>query len=124
MQNSKRGTAANNTENTAMNVTTKLNDQTVSVEYNFGSNLEESVAIFGEDRVHDHFVRNAKIALQGYMSRQLKAGKNPDEVAASIADFTLEGRRPAKSKADKAADLFAAMSPEEQAAFKKLLKGG
>ena len=113
-----------------MNVTakTKLEDGSegsASVEFEFGDTLEASVSIFGEQRVHDHFVRNAKIALQGYIARLLKAGKSQAEITKSVAEeFKLDGRKPGKSKVDKAADLFAGMSEEEKAAFKKLLKGG
>lgn len=106
-----------------MNVTTKLGDASASVEYEFGGNLEESVAIFGEQRVHDHFVRNAKIALQGFMSRMLKAGKSQADITKAVAEeFKLEGRRPGKSKVEKAADLLGGMTDEEKAAFRKLLK--
>lgn len=108
-----------------MQVTTNFNDASATVDYDFGETLEDSTNLFGEKVVHDRFVASAKIALQAFMSRLLKKGASEKDIAKAVeAEFSLEGRRQGKSKAEKAADLFSGMTDEEKAAFKELLKAG
>ena len=52
----------------------------------FGATLQESVALYGEEVVHDYFTRQATIACQGRARAVLAAGgSRADAIAAGVA---------------------------------------
>lgn len=94
-----------------------------TVSYNFGSTLDEAISIFGAEQVFNLYRRAARVAVQSFVSRLLKAGKTEAEIRSEVAGYKLEGRKPAKSKAVKAAELFAELSPEDQEKLRALIGG-
>jgi hypothetical protein len=46
--------------------------RSITVEYDFGDNLKDAVARFGEQTVFEYFEDNARIALQGMVRNRLK----------------------------------------------------
>lgn len=91
-------------------------DQEISVEYDFGDNLNEATELFGADVVFSNFKASVTVTLQGFMRSQMKADKEgnvktDEEVIAAVAGW-LPGQRTSrgKSKAEKLADLFKGMS--------------
>lgn len=90
----------------------------VEVAFDFGDDLQSAIQICGEEAVFDHYVRAARIALQGILRRYIEAGKSDEEIAEAIAGWkpgtTLE------RQVDPVAMLvgkFGKMSAEEQAAL-------
>lgn len=96
--------------------------RTASVEFDFGSNLDEAVKMFGPDRVYRLFIAKATVAVQSRITAGLQSGKTPAEIQSDVDDYNLEGRKVAKSKAEKAADIYDQMTPEQRAAFMAMLK--
>jgi len=103
-----------------VNVTKEVDGEkkSASVQYEFGSNLEEAVELFGGDVIFNNFRQSAVISLQGILRRHLANGKTQGELQ-TIADGWKPGvvSRTGKSKVEKARDAFAAMSPEEKKAL-------
>lgn len=62
-------------------------DRAVEVTYNFGENVQDAIAKFGEEVVHSNFIRAAKITLQAIMRRGLEANKNEEEIASIVANW-------------------------------------
>lgn len=59
----------------------------VTINFDFGSNLDEMVEKFGSDVVFTNARANMKITLQGVIRRYIAAGKSADEIASVCADW-------------------------------------
>lgn len=100
----------------------------VSVEYDFGANLEAAVAKFGEKVVFTHFLSSATVTLQSRMRAAMKddvaAGKAPDskKVNEALKGWKLGEKAPGVDKVEKATTFVAKMSAEERAALLKKLQ--
>jgi hypothetical protein len=93
------------------------------VQYDFGDNLQDAVAKFGEKAVYDDFVASAKITLQAGMRRLLEAGKSEAEIASALATWKPGVKM--ERMVDPVAALmnkFGTMSEEEQLALIEKLK--
>lgn len=66
--------------NTVVDDEGKVVNQEVQVEYDFGDNLDAAVETCGADTVFSNFKANAKVALQGIMRNNLKAGKTAEQI--------------------------------------------
>ena len=90
--------------------------QGAAVDYDFGSNLDEAIALCGSDTVHSNYVANAKVALQGLIRSKLKAGQNQDQIAASIATWKpgMVMERVAIDPVTATLAAFPTWSPEKQ----------
>jgi len=53
-------------------------DRSVSVEYNFGSTLEEAIAMFGPEAILNGFVADAKVGLQAHIRAKIRGTKEKD----------------------------------------------
>lgn len=111
---------------TAIAVSAKRKEDTaaVSANYDFGDNLAESTAKFGEDVIYAKFKQSAVIDLQSVMRRWLagdpaKRGELQAVVSAWSPDNKVVVR---KSTAEKAQDAISSMSPEERKELIKKLK--
>ena len=111
-----------------MDVTTskKVGDEVkeVVVQYDFGDNLAEAVAKFGEEIVFTNARRNMVIGLQGVIRRLIETNKA--ELAQSTADAYKPGVQMERGKVDpkqRAIAAFRGMTPEERAEFIRELKG-
>lgn len=91
----------------------------VSVEYDFGENLDDAVERCGADAVFSNFKANAKVGLQGIIRGKAKAGLTPDAIQA-IVDNWKPGMVIEKTQVDPEsaiANAWDTWSPEKRAAF-------
>ena len=98
-------------------------DREIVVLYDFGANLEEAKAKFGESVVYDNYVRSGKITIQAAMRRYAAAGLDEKQIADKIAAITL-GVAAERVVDPIAATLskFASLPPEAQAELLNKLK--
>ena len=95
---------------------------TVSLEYNFGENLEEMKDLFGEETVFTNARANMKVGLQGAMRRYLEKGQD----VASLATAWKPGVQMERTVDPVAAikSQFANWTEEQKAAFIQSLTEG
>ena len=106
-----------------INATTKDTDRTVSVDYNFGKTLKESIDLFGEDVVHNNFQAQAVISLQSLLRRGIKGEKNDEEIAKMAMDWKPGMKTVTrKSAQEKIKDAFGGMTDEDRKALLKELR--
>jgi hypothetical protein len=97
--------------------------ESATVEYPIGDTLEENRKSHGDEVVNRLFVAKAKIEVQDMVRRMLAQGKSQKEIQDAASKFILGQKQTAKkSQAEKAKELYAKMSPEEQKEFLKELK--
>ena len=100
----------------------------LTVNYDFGADLDSAVETFGADVVFARFRAAATVDLQGVMRRHMQdqtgkddvvtsAEKTDDEIIAIVAEWKPGLAKPKKSPADKLKDLLAGMDPEARAAL-------
>ena len=90
-------------------------DRVVNAKFTFGANLNESVALFGDNCVYSKFVQSAIIDLQSLMRRLLSAGKNDEEIKAEVAKWMPGAKTTVrKSGKEKAIDALGSLSEEER----------
>ena len=110
---------------TAKDVSAKLkdSDRVVTVQYDFGDTVEESVNLFGADVVHSRFLSAAVVDLQALIRRGIKAGKSDEEIAQMVAAWK-PGVKTVTRKAptEKIKDIFAGLSPEQKKEMLKQLR--
>jgi hypothetical protein len=105
---------------------------TVTVDYNFGTDLDDSVAKFGADVVYNSFVDRAVINLQGMLRRVLHATLDPEKPVPLpknkqdlVAEWTPSaGAASRKTPAEKISVLVGKLSDEDRAALIARLKSG
>src|SRR5690606_31006627 len=108
------------------------NAPSATVYYDFGENLEEAVELFGAEAVYRRFVAAATIDIQAMIRRGLtrmegtgtEKRPNPmtqEELQAMVDEWKPGAAKPRKSKAEKAAEAFEALSEEEKQALLKQL---
>lgn len=111
---------------TAIPVEAKLpsTEQEISIEYDFGDNLEEAAERFGADVVFSNFKASCTVTLQGFLRGQMKADKDgntkTDEEVIAAASGWMPGQRTSrgKSKGEKLRDLLVGM---DESAIAELL---
>ena len=111
----------------------------LSVEYDFGTTLDESVELFGEQIVHSKFVDSAIIDLQSTLRRAITASlvtKNakgeavtpkplPKDPQSLVAEWKPSaGHTERKSASEKVQTLVGKLTAEERAALIERLKSG
>ena len=93
--------------------------RSATIEYDFGDDLDAAVALCGAETVHSNYKANSRVALQGVMRAQLKAGKTPDQITSALAAWkpgmVMEKTQIDPETAIKSA--FATWSPEKQREF-------
>ena len=112
------------------NVSAKIQStgREITVQYDFGSTLDEAVEKFGGDVVFSRFRAAATVDLQGVMRRHMQdqlgkddkvtqAEKTDDEINEIVAGWKPGLAKPKKSPGDKLKDLLANMDPEARAAL-------
>ncbi len=89
-----------------------------SGEYEFGSNLDEAIELFGKEVVYGYFIGKAKISAAGVLKsamvtkkdgKKIASGASPDKLQAAL-DAWKPGivRTSGESKKDKALEFMAA----------------
>jgi hypothetical protein len=105
----------------------------VTVQKNFGANLEESVDLFGEEVVHNTAVRQFKIGAQALVRAALKTKDSDGNVVPSnISQEDLQAKvdawtpgviqRSGKSKVERTAESIENMSEADRAELMEKLK--
>lgn len=102
------------------------------VEYDFGSNLKEAVAKFGDDKVYKAALNSFVISIQNTMRSLLEAGIEDGktqaviakEITATIEEWEPTERKRGKTAKEKLRDQLAAMSDEDRKALLRELSGG
>jgi len=94
----------------------------LTVDYDFGSTLEEAVEKFGAEVVFSSFVADAKVGLQAFIRTRLR--KTEDDymddqaIAAEAAEWAPgANKRSAADPMAKLQALLAKLSPEQKAAL-------
>jgi hypothetical protein len=105
-------------------ITTKLADNSrepITVAYNFGDNLADSVSIFGEEVVNTRWVAAGTVDFQGAVRTLMRAKdeegnfKHTDkDIIKAMNEWKPGIKKPAKSAKEKALELLAGLSEEEQ----------
>lgn len=107
-------------------VTAQIPDRKLKTEqpYDFGANLEESVALFGADVVYGAFKAAAKIGLQANLRSWLDKGKTDEEITQLTSTWKpgIRAERVGGDPITSLANKIKKMSPEDQAAFIEKLK--
>lgn len=101
-------------------------DEAIVVQFDFGSNLAESVELYGEDVVYTRYKSAAVIDLQAYMRGMIRAEKSPDEIEEAVGNWKpgVKAAR-GKSAVEKLETLMGKLSDEDRdALFKKYMSGG
>ena len=96
--------------------------RTIKIPYNFGANLDEAIALFGEEAVFESYKADAIVGLQGYIRRMLKLDGDKamtDEQILEKAAGWKPGAKIKKSAAEKAAEMLSKLSEEDRLAVLK-----
>jgi len=64
-------------------------NRAIEVDYDFGTNLEEAVSLYGEAAVFSLYQAKAEIIIQDICRRMLSAGKTDEEIKTFIAGYKL-----------------------------------
>lgn len=89
--------------------------------YDFGDNLQDAAARFGDEVVFTNYVQAAKISLQALMRARLEKGGDVDELLTIWKPGVQLQRSPVDALAV-AKSKFAKMSQEERLAFLEQLQ--
>lgn len=99
---------------------TEEDSPSAEVEYDFGDNLAEAVALFGDDVVYSRFKAAAIVDLQALIRRHLdgEKPKTNEEIQALVTEWKPGvTKRVRKSTKEKAEELFDSMSDDEKKAL-------
>jgi len=98
-------------------------EREMTVDYNFGADLNEAKKLFGEDVVMSIYKAKAVIIIQDMIRRNLVLGKKNEEITELVGAFKLGvvAVRSGKSE-EKLIENLAKRSPEAQAEFIAKLK--
>lgn len=71
----------------AIEVTANKGQKSLTVNYDFGDNLQDAVTKFGEDVVFSNMQQSMKISLQALIRRGFDKGVTDEEIAAQAAGW-------------------------------------
>ena len=93
--------------------------RTLELSYDFGKDVASAIEVFGEEVVFGFYLKGIKVGLQAYIRRLMKDGKSNEEILENIQtwDPAVRAPRTAASSASKVTNMFAKLTPEEQAAL-------
>ena len=107
----------------AIEVTANKGSKSLTVSYDFGNNLQDAVARFGEDVVFSNMQQSMKISLQALIRRGFDKGVTDEEITAQAAAW--KPGVAAQRQSDPVAAVlskWATLSPEKKAELLKQLK--
>ena len=97
--------------------------------YDFGDNLQEAIALHGEEVVYRNFFAQAKVGKQAAARAKAQVLNedgsykfSDDEIREDVKNSTIEVRAPAKTKEEKYLSDFAKLDAETQIRLLKELK--
>jgi hypothetical protein len=88
-----------------------------SADFDFGSDLDSMVEIFGENIVYKQALGALTVAAQGGLRSQFKQGKTPQQITEWAKTWKPGERKAGKSPREKLMEQLASMSAEERAAL-------
>ena len=95
--------------------TKKLNEQTVSAEVNLGTNLQEAIALHGEEKVFNAYLASAVIRARAKIVAYAVQGLNKAEIEAKMVDWKLDqGRVTGEAGLGSLLKKFEKLSPDKQ----------
>ena len=95
----------------------------VEFEYDFGANLQEAIALYGEAEVFDCYKGKAEIKVQGAARGKLQSNWKPEDIVVFMKTYKLgQTTRVALDPIAASMAKFATMSPAEQEAYIAQLK--
>lgn len=95
--------------------TKKLNEQVVKAEVNLGENLQEAVAIHGEEKVFNAYLASAVIRARAKIVAYAIAGDDRATIEAKMADWKLDqGRVTGEAGLGSLLKKFEKLSPDKQ----------
>lgn len=100
----------------------RTNGEAVEVRFDFGDNLQDAVAKFGDEIAWNHLRGSMRVALQGYIRSQMDQGKTPAEIQTLVDSWKPGQRRTSVPKAEKLRKQLDQLSPEERAELLKAYK--
>ena len=93
-------------------------EPTATCNYDFGTDLDSAVQLFGADVIFNNFKQSAVISAQSRMRALLAQGVEGEDLQAKLDEWKPGIKTTTrKSPADKLRDLLAGRSPEEIAAL-------
>lgn len=90
--------------------------RSTEISFDFGDNLAEAVALFGEEVVFSAYRSAAKIQAQGNMRRMMKAGHSDEEIQKQMSEWKVGVSLSVENEAatvDAIAKKAANMSPDQ-----------
>ncbi len=107
----------------ATEINATRNDNSATVEYDFGESVSDACELFGEDVVMQGFVKSCKITAQSAMRRYLDAGLDEDAIQEKM-DAWKPGVALERVSDPVSAikNKFASLSADEQTAIIEALK--
>ena len=107
----------------AIEVTANKGSRSLTVSYDFGDNLQDAVAKFGEDVVFSNMQQSMKISLQALIRRGIDKATEDEAIIAQAAAWKpgVASQRAADPVASITAK-WAALTPEARAELLKKLK--
>ncbi len=91
----------------------------IAVDYDFGSTLDDAIALCGEEAVHSQYKANSRVALQAIIRAKKKAGLDNTAIQAIVAAWK-PGMVIEKTQIDPAVAIqnaFSTWSDEKKAKF-------
>ena len=107
----------------AIEVSANKAQRSVVVSYDFGENLQDAIAKFGEDVVFSNMRQSMKISLQALMRRGIDKDQTDEQILASVGAW--KPGVASERSSDPVATVLAkwqTLSPEKKAELMKQLK--
>lgn len=96
-------------------------ERSISIDYNFGDNLDDAIELFGKEAVYSGFVADAKVGLQAFIRARLgRVGEDymtDEQIQAEAKTWKPGQRKQAADPMAKLQALLAKLSPEQRAAI-------
>jgi len=89
----------------------------VEINFDFGEDDKAMVDKFGLQIVCSYAKANMKVAIQDVIRGGITGKKTPGDIQKEVHAYKFGVKKRGKSKAEKLADNFAALSPEEKSAL-------
>ena len=98
----------------------------LDVDFNFGEDLDNAADLFGDEPVYNLYLRGARIAVNQFVSDQMKAGKTDEEILSLVTEFKpgTKAPRQAATSVEKLMKAFTKMTAEDKARILASLKTG
>ena len=101
----------------------ETDEQAVSVNFDFGDNLQDAVQKFGEEAVFNAFRQQSRVNLQSLIRRHKQNGDDAKTIQKAADEWKPGQVKPKRSKAERLQEDISNLSEEEKNEILKKLKG-